>query len=119
VVTPTSSKTALARGWARQQELAVESEVERQAEQAALLADLGREPGHTERLLIEQAAHLAVRSRRFACTGPRSRSGRCDEASHQGARKVGREARRSEGRKFRAVSRTNRRSAEQRDTGTR
>jgi hypothetical protein len=59
----------LARGRARIRELAVESEAERQAEQAALLADLGREPGHAERLLIEQAAHLAVRARRLRALG--------------------------------------------------
>lgn len=44
-------------------ELASQYEIERQAEEAKLLADLAHAPTYTEKLLIENAAALAVRQR--------------------------------------------------------
>ena len=59
----------LARGRARIRELAVENEAERKAEQAALLADVGREPSHAERVIVEQLSTLIVRGRRLRQAG--------------------------------------------------
>src|SRR5258708_4273954 len=44
-------------------------EVERQAEQAALLADLGREASHGELTIIEQLSALIIRGRRLRQAG--------------------------------------------------
>jgi hypothetical protein len=54
--TPTPDDGRLARGRRRMAELATAYEAERQVEEQALLADLGREPSHAERLLIENAS---------------------------------------------------------------
>jgi predicted kinase len=67
--THTDDDGRLARGRARIRELAVENETERQAEQAALLADLGREPSRTELLLIETTAAQVVEARKLRRLG--------------------------------------------------
>jgi hypothetical protein len=59
----------LLRGKARVIELAAEAEAERQAEAAALLRDLGREPSHAERVIVEQLSMLIVRGRRLRQAG--------------------------------------------------
>lgn len=57
------------RGKARMLELAAEAEAERQAEAAGLLRDLGREPSHAERVIVEQLSMLIVRGRRLRQCG--------------------------------------------------
>jgi hypothetical protein len=66
---PNSTKNALSRGWRRMRELATAYEVERAAEEQALLNDLGHEPSRVEELLIENASGLAVRARRLRRIG--------------------------------------------------
>ncbi len=46
-------------------ELVVEDETARRAVADGLLADLGREPSHAERLLVEQVSALIIRGRRL------------------------------------------------------
>jgi hypothetical protein len=65
----TQEKPSLSRGRRRMLELAAAAEVERLAEERRLLADFGAEPSAGQRLLIEQAAHLAVRGRRLRAQG--------------------------------------------------
>jgi hypothetical protein len=69
VTTSTTAQTIqrpqLLRGKARALELAVANEAERQAVAVGLLADLGREPSHGERLLVEQVSALIIRGRRL------------------------------------------------------
>jgi len=69
---PASSDTTeprLLRGKARMIQIAREAEIERKAEEAKLIADLGREPSGAERLLVESAAALTVRARRLRLQG--------------------------------------------------
>ena len=49
--------------------LAAEAEVEREAETAKLLADLGREPSYSDRILVGEIAALRVRARRLRQRG--------------------------------------------------
>jgi hypothetical protein len=69
VVLPSPSKTALRRGWARQQEIAAQAEAERQQEAAALVAALGHEPNAIERTVIEQISARTVRARQLRRNG--------------------------------------------------
>jgi hypothetical protein len=59
----------LARGRRRARELALKNESGRQLEEAALLRDLGREPSHAERILVEQLSALIIRGRRLRQAG--------------------------------------------------
>lgn len=58
-----------ARGRRRALQLAVEAEAERQREAAALLRDLGHQPSHAERVIVEQLSTLIVRGRRLRQAG--------------------------------------------------
>jgi hypothetical protein len=73
---PSRQRPQLLRGKARMAELATSYEVERRTEEQSLLRDLGREPSHAERLLIENSAGLAVRARRLRRLG---RDGEADD----------------------------------------
>jgi hypothetical protein len=64
-----ATKATLRRGWARQQELARESEVQRQRVESALVADFGRAPFAIEACVIEQISARMVRARRLRQQG--------------------------------------------------
>jgi hypothetical protein len=66
---PSRQRPQLLRGKARQLQIAAESEQERQAEAAKLLADLAREASHAERVIVEQLSMLIVRGRRLRQAG--------------------------------------------------
>jgi hypothetical protein len=71
----TSQPPRLLRGKARVRELAPEAEAERKIEEAALLADLNHQASYAEKLLIENAAALAVRARRLRRYGRNKEAG--------------------------------------------
>jgi hypothetical protein len=56
-------------GRRRALQLAAEAEAERQREAQNLLDDLGREPSHSERVIVEQLTTLIVRGRRLRAVG--------------------------------------------------
>jgi hypothetical protein len=60
-----SDQPRLSRGWRRMQEIAHESEAERRAIEAALLADLGRRATAVDRVAIETLSAAMVRARRL------------------------------------------------------
>ena len=60
-----SDQPRLSRGWRRMQEIAHESEAERRAIEAGLLADLGRRATAIDRIAIETLSAAMVRARRL------------------------------------------------------
>jgi hypothetical protein len=70
----TTLKSPLLRGKRRQQQLAAEAEIERQQVEAALIADLGRQPSASERIAIETLSAETVRARRMRQYGRHERA---------------------------------------------
>jgi hypothetical protein len=69
---PAPTKTdqpRLSRGWRRMQEIAHESEAERRAIEAGLVADLGRPATAVDRIAIETLSAAMVRARRLRAKG--------------------------------------------------
>jgi len=58
-----------AQGRRRALQLAAEAEAERQREAQNLLDDLGREPSHSERVIVEQLTTLIARGRHLRAAG--------------------------------------------------